>query len=47
MPENHNMYYGFTRFAIELNELDPNTRHLLPPTDGRLRPDQRYNTAGD
>ncbi|XP_033628632.1 oxysterol-binding protein-related protein 6-like isoform X2 [Asterias rubens] len=47
MPENHRMYYGFTRFAIELNELDPNTKHLLPPTDGRLRPDQRKLEDGD
>ncbi|XP_022111508.1 oxysterol-binding protein-related protein 6-like isoform X2 [Acanthaster planci] len=47
MPENHSMYYGFTRFAIELNELDPYTRHLLPATDSRLRPDQRKLEDGD
>ncbi|XP_038049066.1 oxysterol-binding protein-related protein 6-like isoform X2 [Patiria miniata] len=47
MPENHNLYYGFTRFAIELNELDPYTSHLLPPTDSRLRPDQRKLEDGD
>lgn len=34
LPENHEIYYGFTRFAIELNELGPNSS-ILPPTDTR------------
>ena len=41
MPTNYELYYGFTRFAIELNELDPVLKDLLPPTDARFRPDQR------
>jgi hypothetical protein len=42
MPENYELYYGFTRFAMELNELDPETAKILPSTDTRFRPDQRY-----
>lgn len=42
MPENSKQYYGFTRFAIELNELDDDLRQQLPPTDTRFRPDQRF-----
>lgn len=42
MPENYELYYGFTRFAIELNELEPETAKYLPKTDTRFRPDQRY-----
>ena len=40
MPEDYELYYGFTRFAIELNELDPDDKSL-PPTDSRFRTDQR------
>lgn len=46
LPPNHERYYGFTRFAIELNELGPDA-HLLPPTDTRFRPDQRALEEGD
>ncbi len=42
VPENSKQYYGFTRFAIELNELDDELRKQLPPTDTRFRPDQRF-----
>lgn len=42
MPVDHEQYYGFTKFAIELNELHPSFKLLLPPTDTRLRVDQRY-----
>jgi hypothetical protein len=42
MPEEYEMYYGFTRFAMELNELDPDMAKYLPITDTRFRPDQRY-----
>lgn len=42
MPEDYELYYGFTRFAMELNELDLETAKLLPKTDTRFRPDQRY-----
>lgn len=41
MPVDHEQYFGFSKFAIELNELDPSLEPLLPPTDTRLRPDQR------
>lgn len=41
MPKGYEQYYGFTQFALELNEMDPLSRSLLPPTDTRFRPDQR------
>jgi len=41
MPEDYELYYGFTRFAMELNELDLETAKFLK-TDTRFRPDQRY-----
>lgn len=42
MPVDYEHYYGFTRFAIELNELDPEMSKYLPLTDTRFRPDQRF-----
>ncbi|XP_065493217.1 oxysterol-binding protein-related protein 6 isoform X3 [Caloenas nicobarica] len=47
MPTNYERYYGFTRFAIELNELDPLLKDLLPRTDARFRPDQRLLEEGN
>uniref|UniRef100_A0A8C6V5S5 Oxysterol-binding protein n=1 Tax=Naja naja TaxID=35670 RepID=A0A8C6V5S5_NAJNA len=47
MPTNYEHYYGFTRFAIELNELDPALKDLLPKTDARFRPDQRHLEDGN
>uniref|UniRef100_A0A8C4R8F3 Oxysterol-binding protein n=1 Tax=Eptatretus burgeri TaxID=7764 RepID=A0A8C4R8F3_EPTBU len=47
LPTEHELYYGFTRFAIELNEMDPATKTLLPPTDTRFRPDQRFLEEGN
>ncbi|XP_067843723.1 oxysterol-binding protein-related protein 6 isoform X2 [Heptranchias perlo] len=47
MPTDSDMYYGFTRFAIELNELDPVLKEFLPSTDARFRPDQRYLEEGN
>lgn len=41
MPDDYELYYGFTRFAMELNELTPDLEKVIPPTDTRLRPDQR------
>ena len=41
MPADHEKYYGFTRFAIELNELNDDLVDALPITDCRFRPDQR------
>ncbi|XP_022050180.2 oxysterol-binding protein-related protein 3 isoform X2 [Acanthochromis polyacanthus] len=46
MPVDHEQYYGFTKFAIELNELEPSLKLLLPPTDTRLRVDQRLLEEG-
>uniref|UniRef100_A0AAQ4R6N9 Oxysterol-binding protein n=1 Tax=Gasterosteus aculeatus aculeatus TaxID=481459 RepID=A0AAQ4R6N9_GASAC len=47
MPVNQDQYYGFTQFAVELNELDSPLRPLLPPTDTRFRPDQRLLEEGN
>ncbi|KAM4736595.1 oxysterol-binding protein-related protein 3 isoform 1-T1 [Anableps anableps] len=47
MPMNYEQYYGFTKFAIELNELEPSLKQLLPPTDTRLRVDQRLLEEGN
>ncbi|KAE8721105.1 Oxysterol-binding protein-related protein 1D [Hibiscus syriacus] len=38
---------NLTRFAITLNELTPGLKEKLPPTDSRLRPDQRYLETGE
>ncbi|VFQ93657.1 unnamed protein product [Cuscuta campestris] len=44
----HNLTrYNMTGFAITLNELTPGLLEKLPPTDSRLRPDQRYLENGD
>ncbi|XP_060951106.1 oxysterol-binding protein-related protein 7 [Limanda limanda] len=45
-PKDHQLYYGFSSFAMELNELHPELRPRLPPTDSRLRPDQRLLEEG-
>ncbi|GAB2214330.1 hypothetical protein Droror1_Dr00018673 [Drosera rotundifolia] len=39
--------YNLTPFAISLNELTPGLKEKLPPTDSRLRPDQRYLENGE
>ncbi len=46
MPDNFQDYYGFSRFAIELNELTERDKVTLPPTDTRFRPDQRLLEEG-
>ncbi|CAH8264318.1 unnamed protein product [Arabidopsis lyrata] len=45
-PENPTKY-NLTRFGITLNELTPGLKEKLPPTDSRLRPDQRYLEKGE
>ncbi|KMQ83948.1 oxysterol-binding protein 1, partial [Lasius niger] len=40
-------YYQFTTFAMSLNELEPDIREILCPTDSRLRPDIRKLENGD
>ena len=47
MPHNASDYYGFTYFAMSLNEITDDIRHVLPPTDSRFRPDQRALEDGD
>uniref|UniRef100_A0A7N8Y656 Oxysterol-binding protein n=1 Tax=Mastacembelus armatus TaxID=205130 RepID=A0A7N8Y656_9TELE len=47
VPVDHEQYYGFTKFAVELNELGPCLKLLLPPTDTRLRVDQRLLEEGN
>ncbi|CAH9102588.1 unnamed protein product [Cuscuta epithymum] len=39
--------YNMTPFAITLNELTPGLKEKLPPTDSRLRPDQRSLENGE
>ncbi|KAL0873569.1 hypothetical protein Bca101_023274 [Brassica carinata] len=39
--------YNLTSFAITLNELTPGLKEMLPPTDSRLRPDQRHLENGE
>lgn len=39
--------YGFTTFAASLNEITPIEKGKLPPTDSRLRPDQRAAEDND
>ncbi|KAL0992419.1 hypothetical protein UPYG_G00093070 [Umbra pygmaea] len=46
-PEDHFKYYGFSQYARELNELTPDLKKVLPPTDTRFRPDQRILEEGD
>ncbi|XP_071101233.1 oxysterol-binding protein-related protein 6-like [Haliotis cracherodii] len=46
MPEEYELYYGFSRFATELNELDEEQARFLPPTDSRFRRDQRLLEEG-
>lgn len=41
MPPDHERNFGFTQFALELNELTAELKRTLPSTDTRLRPDQR------
>uniref|UniRef100_A0A4W5PPG9 Oxysterol-binding protein n=1 Tax=Hucho hucho TaxID=62062 RepID=A0A4W5PPG9_9TELE len=45
-PKDYYLYYGFSSFTLELNELTPGLKSLLPPTDSRLRPDQRMLEDG-
>merc|ERR1719232_1140633 len=41
LPNDSELFYGFSRFAIELNEILESERSHLPKTDTRFRPDQR------
>ncbi|XP_033515001.1 oxysterol-binding protein-related protein 1B-like isoform X3 [Nicotiana tomentosiformis] len=47
-PSEFQTKYNFTCFAITLNELSPDLeQEKLPPTDSRLRPDQRFLENGE
>ncbi|KAJ3213219.1 Katanin p60 ATPase-containing subunit A1 [Dinochytrium kinnereticum] len=45
-PPNYQQMYGFTSFALELNEITPDIAGLLPNTDTRFRTDQRMYEEG-
>lgn len=47
LPEDAIDYYGFTQLAISLNEITDDIKDFIPPTDSRLRPDQRALEDGD
>jgi oxysterol-binding protein-related protein 3/6/7 len=46
-PRDCDAYYGFTAFGITLNEINPEIRQRLPPTDSRFRPDVRALEEGN
>ncbi|KAL3504096.1 hypothetical protein ACH5RR_033937 [Cinchona calisaya] len=46
-PPKFSTRYNLTRFAITLNELTLGLKERLPPTDSRLRPDQRCLENGE
>jgi hypothetical protein len=46
-PDNHNDQFGFTKFAINLNNLTPEIEDKIAPTDSRYRPDLRAFEACD
>eukprot|EP00250_Pteridium_aquilinum_P015978 c22870_g1_i1 orf=540-3050(+) len=46
-PSKFSTRYNLTSFAITLNELTPGLKEKLPPTDSRLRPDQRHLENGE
>ncbi|XP_047668967.1 oxysterol-binding protein-related protein 2 [Tachysurus fulvidraco] len=46
-PENSALYYAFSTFAMQLNELEEEMKENLPITDCRLRPDIRAMENGD
>ncbi|KUJ15600.1 uncharacterized protein LY89DRAFT_587110 [Mollisia scopiformis] len=47
LVDNAPQRYGFTTFAASLNEVTEIEKGKLPPTDCRLRPDQRAAEQGD
>ena len=46
-PEDFNLMYQFTSWTIQLNHLTEALKSKLPPTDSRLRSDQRALENGD
>lgn len=47
LPPNTASLYNFTYFTLQLNHLPAGLKEILPPTDSRLRPDQRALEEGD
>ena len=45
-PPDAPKYYGFSEWAVQLNEITDDIKDKLPPTDTRLRPDQRAFEEG-
>lgn len=46
-PRDAATYYGYTYFAMTLNEITPDIKDKLPCTDSRFRPDVRALEEGD
>ncbi|KAI5285916.1 hypothetical protein KEM52_002220 [Ascosphaera acerosa] len=46
LVKNPQRHWGYTAFAAALNEITSTERDRLPPTDSRLRPDQRALEEG-
>ncbi|KAI6650356.1 hypothetical protein LOD99_6033 [Oopsacas minuta] len=46
MPPNSETYYGFSKFAMELNYLPEEIKEFLPLSDSRFRTDQRLLEDG-
>ncbi|EFJ08416.1 hypothetical protein SELMODRAFT_236037 [Selaginella moellendorffii] len=47
LPSDYPTRYNLSSFAITVNELTPGLEEKLPPTDSRLRPDQRHLENGE
>ena len=46
-PDNSDWMYQFSNFTLQLNYLSNALKEKLPPTDTRLRPDQRALEDGE
>ncbi|KAH6586997.1 hypothetical protein BASA50_000046 [Batrachochytrium salamandrivorans] len=46
LPACSQQNFNYTSFALSLNEINSTLETVLPPTDSRLRPDQRYMERG-
>lgn len=47
LPEDWENIYSFTTHSLQLNYITEKLKKVLPPTDSRLRPDQRAYENGD
>ena len=46
LPQHSAQYFNYTRLAMMLNELPDQLKQILPPSDSRLRSDQRAMEEG-